>query len=157
MSFDEKKPMLRTDILRMNKDITSRKKWGRKEIESRGLTLALAAAKLWPGPAVQPSPDEPQWDLMIASLAQLPLGRWTAYADLAELAATSESEVRDHFLTSGKLPARSEAVLLNDGRIDADRADVSSNVASYRQLLVSQATQAQRFLPQDFAQLLGEG
>lgn len=166
MGLDEKRAYFAHDILRMNDDIAAAATWARKEIQERSRRLGSLSIGIWSGPLPDAGGDaEPQWDLMKATLSQLPEGRWTAYEDLAEIAEGPATAVREYFVKEPPFE-RSEAVLLADGKVDTARPAVAQNVRMYRQLLVGQgvlpdlsadaATPSGRFTVADFGQLLGE-
>jgi uncharacterized protein with ParB-like and HNH nuclease domain/alkylated DNA nucleotide flippase Atl1 len=87
-SFAQKRKLLATSGLAMNKKIAAQDRWGRPQILARAAELANRIAQEWPGPVDATEPLDPAWEVAIRALAEIPAGCWTTYGDVAALIGT---------------------------------------------------------------------
>jgi alkylated DNA nucleotide flippase Atl1 len=97
--FSEKKKILSTSALVMNRRIADRPVWNASEIERRGLELAERATTIWPGPidAAQVTVTD-EWATLHQALALTPAGCWVNLAHLAGLLGKRPRELATYLL-----------------------------------------------------------
>jgi alkylated DNA nucleotide flippase Atl1 len=96
-----KRRVLADSGLAMNRELASQKRWGKRQILARSAALADRIVEIWPGPtpaggavAVTPpapaqrgkqTPADRKWRRLPQILAVIPAGRWTSFADVAQV------------------------------------------------------------------------
>ncbi len=85
--FTTKRVKLASSGVAMNHEIAALDHWGRQEIHDRAIRLADWAIALWPGPtrSAQVTNTTVRWAQLDQALAELPVGAWTSYGDVAAL------------------------------------------------------------------------
>ncbi|MGW9477787.1 GmrSD restriction endonuclease domain-containing protein [Saccharomonospora azurea] len=119
--FDTKKQILADSGLSMNREIANAESWGSTEIRNRGRALADRAIRIWPGPddsATTEPPPNARWSLMTQVLASIPAGRWTSYADIAEVIGSHQVSVNGRLASSPV--ANAHRVLKLNGRVSSE-------------------------------------
>jgi uncharacterized protein with ParB-like and HNH nuclease domain/alkylated DNA nucleotide flippase Atl1 len=118
--FDRKRQILKGSNLELNKLISPRANWGRKEILRRAEELADKAIEIWPGPLPGFEGEEQEtgkdWSRLHAALAAMPAGSWTSYSDCAELVASHQVPVGQHMANTPGL-LNGHRVLSSSGRV----------------------------------------
>ncbi len=161
--YPEKRQLLASSGLAMNREIAVHDRWGRAEICQRGDQLADRIAQLWPGPVEGVAEeDQPMWQQFDQVLAALPPGVWTTYGDLAELIGSHPVPIGQRIATH-PTPG-GHRVLTAQGTIspqfhwyEPGRTDDPIEVLNAEgiQFDAGRAHPAQRFTARDLADLLG--
>lgn len=83
---DKRKLLVEKSNIELNKWIASKSEWRRTEIEERGTFLSELIARTWVGPTWESEGDSTENELMeiVDALAQVPVGKWVSYGDLAD-------------------------------------------------------------------------
>jgi len=163
-SFAVKRARLAKSGLLLNRDIVSRDRWGRPEIQARADALAERVIATWPGPtAGADTRSEVPWDVMSRALAELPAGSWTTYGDVAALIGTAPIQVG--FRLAGHPAPNAHRVLQAGGTIspgfrwpDPERTDDPRDVLRAEGVefdRLGRANPAQRIVTEELAQLIG--
>jgi uncharacterized protein with ParB-like and HNH nuclease domain/alkylated DNA nucleotide flippase Atl1 len=161
-SFTDKRKLLATSGLFMNQQIAAESRWGRSQIQARGVKLAHQIAQEWPGPVNVTEPPDPAWEVAARALAEIPAGAWTTYGSLAALIGTHPIAVGQHLATR-PMP-NVHRVLQADGRISANFRWLDGRTDSPGDLLKSEgvvfddqgrADPQRRLDVEDLAQLAG--
>lgn len=118
LPFDRKKQIYGDSHLSLNRGLMEHSRWGRDEILARADELVDRCIEIWPGPVPGVASDALgfDWSRAHAAIAAIPDGRWTAYADVAEVAGTGAMAVGNHIATNPDL-YKGYRVLTSDGRI----------------------------------------
>lgn len=103
--FERKQQIYGQSNLALNQELAGSEAWGREEILQRGERLGLQAAELWPAPipGIGGPDDGFDWSRIEAAVEAIPEGRWTAYADLAELGGTAPMPVGTYISGASQL------------------------------------------------------
>jgi alkylated DNA nucleotide flippase Atl1 len=165
--FERKSEILRDSNLKLNGAISPAGKWARAEILARADELANRAIAIWPGPlpGADPVAVGRDWSRLHAALAALPLGKWTAYSDLAQLVGSHPVPVGQHLATTQGV-FNAYRVLNADGRVadgfhwsdPADDRDIHDVLASEGVCFGPdrRADASQRLQADELADLIGE-
>ena len=96
--FERKQEILQDSDLKLNELLTKSSKWGVEEIQDRAEVLAVAATSIWsaPIPGVVTQQAGFDWTVVDEAVAALPVGSWTSYGDLAEMAGTAAQPTANH-------------------------------------------------------------
>lgn len=118
--FDRKLEILSNSELKLNEALVDASRWTDVEIQTRGRALAIAASALWsaPIPGVVSPRQGFDWSLVDQTVNAIPVGSWTSYGDLAELAGTAAQPTANHVATGPSL-AYGYRVLSGDGSVSA--------------------------------------
>ena len=117
--FERKREIYGDSHLELNRALHENKAWGRDQILARAEGLASQISEIWDAP-LSSVPDATtrgfDWSRVEAAIAAIPVGRWTTYGDLAELAGTAAQPVGNYIMG---LPAGSNGyrVLSAEGAI----------------------------------------
>ena len=163
--FERKQEILSDSELKLNEPLANATRWGVAEIEERGRALADAAIALWSAPVtgvVSPYAGF-DWSRVDQAVNALPVGSWTSYGDLAELAGTAAQPTANHVATDPSLK-HAYRVLSGDGSVSSNFhwSDVT-DTRDPTEVLIGEgiefdehghANQAQRLGPADFEALL---
>lgn len=129
--FAQKRDMVggfRESPLRLNAGLGALEVWTEKEMVERGEHLATKAIGIWPLPQASDAAIEKvrrwqradrrgfDWRTLHRVLAALPVGRWTTYASLAEVAGTAPQPLANH-VADCKDCSHAYRVLTSDGRV----------------------------------------
>jgi alkylated DNA nucleotide flippase Atl1 len=163
--FDRKQEILSDSELKLNEALASASKWSDEEIEARGRTLADAANALWspPIPGIVSPGQGFDWSLVDQTVNAVPVGAWTSYGDLAELAGTAAQPTANHVATEPTL-RYGYRVLSGDGTVSPGfRWGDDSDTRDVVEVLIGEglefdeagrASQAQRLGPAELEALL---
>lgn len=165
--FDRKQEILSNSELRLNDALAEAARWSVDEIGERGRALADAANALWsrPDPDVASAHYGFDWTRVDQAVNALPVGSWTSYGDLAELAGTAAQPTANHAARDPSLKL-AYRVLSSDGSVSFsfqwhDESDTRDPV----EVLIGEgiefdeagrASQAQRLGPAELEALLDE-
>jgi alkylated DNA nucleotide flippase Atl1 len=166
--FERKLEIYGESHLELNRALQENKSWGLDEILARAETLASQICEIW----MSPLPDVKDasvggfdWTRIEAAIAAVPLGRWTAYSDLAELGGTAAQAVGT-FVANKYHGAGGYRVLTVDGTITPlFHWDDPNDDRDVRELLVAEGIQfdddradpAQRMTSDELANLVDVG
>jgi alkylated DNA nucleotide flippase Atl1 len=116
--FERKQEILQDSDLKLNEPLTHANKWGVDEISARGHELAVSAVALWsaPIPGVVSTREGFDWTRVDETVEALPVGSWTSYGDLAELAGTAAQPTANHIAHDASV-TQAYRVLSSDGSI----------------------------------------
>ncbi|MBO1330965.1 DUF262 domain-containing protein [Streptomyces sp. VRA16 Mangrove soil] len=169
--FQRKQQILDASALRMNAEIASCERWGKREILARADRLADRATRLWPGPVGGPTvaasgtEEASGWGELRAALVAMPSGSWTTYGDMAELIGSHPVAVGS-YLASAPSVIGAHRVLTAEGKVSAGfRWAEGRDLPPPRDLLESEgvafdtfgrAHAAHRLTAAELAQLLGK-
>jgi alkylated DNA nucleotide flippase Atl1 len=165
--FERKLEIYGESHLELNQALQENKSWGRDEILARAETLATQICEMWmsPLPDIKDASARFDWTRIEAAIAAVPLGRWTAYSDLAELGGTAAQAV-GNFVANMYHGTGAYRVLTADGKISPlFHWDDPNEVRDVRELLVAEAIQfdddqadpAQRMTSDELANLVDVG
>jgi alkylated DNA nucleotide flippase Atl1 len=166
--FERKREIYGDSHLELNRALQENEVWGRDEILARADVLAAQISKIWmnPLPNVKDvSTDGFDWTRIEAAIAAVPLGRWTAYSDLAELGGTAAQAV-GNFVANRYPGVNPYSVLSADGTISPSfHWDDPSDERDVYGLLVAEgirfdddrADPAQRMTGDELANLVNVG
>jgi alkylated DNA nucleotide flippase Atl1 len=163
--FQRKQEILSGSELKLNERLLDVTEWGPTQIVERGQFLAETASARWspPIPGVITPYTGFDWTSVDQAVDALPMGSWTSYGDLAELAGTAAQPTAYHVAHEPSLNF-AYRVLSSDGSVSADfkwadPADVRDPV----EVLIGEgiefdetacASQAQRLGPSELEALL---
>jgi alkylated DNA nucleotide flippase Atl1 len=117
--FERKREIYGESHLELNRALQETKSWGRDEILARADVLAKQVSRIWISPLPDIKDKAPgafDWSRVEAAIEALPLGRWTAYSDLAELGGTAAQAV-GNFVANTYHGTNAYRVLAADGRV----------------------------------------
>jgi alkylated DNA nucleotide flippase Atl1 len=120
--FERKQEIYQASNLEMNKALVETQVWGRDEILARAASLAEKIIAIWPAPLADVKSEEDgfDWSRVITAIEAIPPGRWTSYAELAELAGTSVQAVGG-FVGNLQEDRNAYRVLTSDGTLNPGR------------------------------------
>ncbi|OAI40074.1 hypothetical protein AYO39_00240 [Actinobacteria bacterium SCGC AG-212-D09] len=166
--FERKQEILSDSELKLNEMLANAVRWGVDEIEDRGRVLADAANALWsaPIPGVVSPYEGFDWTQVDQAVNALPIGSWTSYGDLAELAGTAAQPTANHVAKDPSVKY-GYRVLSGDGSVSAsfEWGDASDERDPIEVLTgegiefdegTGRASQAQRLGPAELEALLDE-
>jgi alkylated DNA nucleotide flippase Atl1 len=83
---DKRSLLIEKSNIELNKWIVSKSEWRRTEIIERGSFLSELIARTWVGPTFESANDSTESELteIADALAQVPVGKWVSYGDLAD-------------------------------------------------------------------------
>jgi alkylated DNA nucleotide flippase Atl1 len=163
--FERKQEILSNSELKLNEPLVQVTQWGPAQIEERGRFLAGTATALWSAPV--PGVVSPHygfdWSNVDQAVSALPVGSWTSYGDLAELAGTAAQPTANHVARDASLQY-AYRVLSSDGSVSFDfRWHDESDERDPVEVLIGEgiefdesgrASQAQRLGPSELEALL---
>jgi len=116
--FERKQEILSDSELKLNEALADAAQWGPNQIKERGRALADAASVLWsaPVPGVVSAHSGFDWSQVDQVVSALPVGSWTSYGDLAELAGTAAQPTANHVARDPSLNY-AYRVLSSDGSV----------------------------------------
>src|ERR1019366_90773 len=114
--FERKRQIYGASHLELNRALAEQDAWGHDQILARADELADHAIAIWPSPlpGVPEQTSGLDWSRINAAFAAIPCGRWTTYAELAQLGGTAAMPVGQHVAATPSL-GNAYQVLGSDG------------------------------------------
>jgi alkylated DNA nucleotide flippase Atl1 len=164
--FKRKQEIFDASALRMNREIASTERWGKREILARSTALAERAIQLWPAPLTGGANLEDErrtWVLLRQILAELPAGSWTTFGDLATVIGGHPGGIGTYMIARPDLE-NMHRVLTSEGAVSTafpwpdDRTETPQEVLEREGVTFTaggKANPAQRLSGADLAELVG--